>query len=66
MFGGQKPISGGPGVVPAEPRRPVTRRTREEDPVLHVRFPATFPAESVANSGGFAEKILGVISCKSV
>jgi hypothetical protein len=34
----------------------VTRQTREEDPVLPLCFPAAFPAESVAFSGGFAMK----------
>jgi hypothetical protein len=34
---------------------PVTRQTREEDPVLPLRFPAVFPAESVAFSGGFSD-----------
>jgi hypothetical protein len=35
--------------------RPVTRQTREEDPVLPLCFPAAFPAESVAFSGGFSD-----------
>jgi hypothetical protein len=34
---------------------PVTRQTREEDPFLPLRFPAAFPAESVAFSGGFSD-----------
>jgi hypothetical protein len=34
---------------------PVTHQTREEDPVLPLRFPAAFSAESVAFSGGFSD-----------
>jgi hypothetical protein len=34
---------------------PVTRQTREEDPVLPLRVLVAFPAESVAFSGGFSD-----------
>jgi hypothetical protein len=40
----------------SETRDPLNPRG---DPVLHVHFPVTFPA----NSGGCVMKILGVISC---
>jgi hypothetical protein len=46
---------------PASPENPRDSRTRETRPSRNG-FPATFSAESVANSGGFAMKILGIIS----
>jgi len=46
---------------PSDPR-PMTRWTREKTRFSMARFPATFPAKSVAFFGGFIMKILGVIS----
>jgi hypothetical protein len=42
-----RPINEDP--KPRDPKtQPCDPKTREEDPVLPIRFPATFPAESVA------------------